>query len=55
MAFAAVEGAGYNVRINLTSLSDKQFVYALTDDVKKISDEAGRRADRVRALVEEKL
>ncbi|RKX24625.1 MAG: glutamate formimidoyltransferase [Candidatus Zixiibacteriota bacterium] len=55
MGHAAVEGAGYNVRINLTSISDKKFVKKLSDDTASIRKEAEAVVAEVKQLVEEKL
>lgn len=55
MASAAVEGAGYNVRINLTSIDDKSFVDNLAKEVAALRDEAGTVAARIKELVEAQL
>lgn len=55
MGMAAVEGARYNVRINLTSISDKAFVQKLTDESTALKQEAEGVAAEIRRLVEEKL
>jgi formiminotetrahydrofolate cyclodeaminase len=55
MGQAAVEGAGYNVRINLTSISDQDFVRKLTDESTKIRKDAEKIASEIRSLVEDKL
>jgi len=55
MGYAAVEGAGYNVRINLTSISDKKFVKKLSDDTASVRKEAEAVAAKVKQLVEDKL
>ena len=55
MGQAAVEGAGYNVRINLASINDKDFVKKLTDESAEIRKEAEKVASEIRSLVEDKL
>lgn len=55
MGHAAVEGAGYNVRINLGSLKDKDFVKRLTDESSAIREKGKKLADEIRETVEEKL
>jgi glutamate formiminotransferase/formiminotetrahydrofolate cyclodeaminase len=55
MASAAVEGAGYNVRINLTSIDDKGFAANLQSEVASIRKETEAAAVRVKELVESKL
>ena len=55
MASAAVEGAGYNVRINLTSIDDKEFVANLKSEVASIRKETEAAAVRIKDLVESKL
>jgi len=55
MGMAAVEGAGYNVRINLTSLDDAGFVAELKGEVDAVMKEAKGIADEIHALVEAKL
>jgi len=55
MGMAAVEGAGYNVRINLTSVNDAAFVAKLAEEVKTITVEAETAAGEIRKLVESKL
>ncbi|MFQ5499440.1 MAG: glutamate formimidoyltransferase [Candidatus Zixiibacteriota bacterium] len=52
---AAVEGAGYNVRINLQSLADKAFVDAANEEVADIRNESEEVASAVQQLVESKL
>jgi len=55
MGMAAVDGAGYNVRINLTSVNDKKFVAKLTKEVKSITKESQKVDKAIRDLVESKL
>ncbi|MEA3296370.1 MAG: glutamate formimidoyltransferase [candidate division Zixibacteria bacterium] len=54
-AMAAVDGAGYNVRINLSSLKDQAFVSKLKDEVVAITGEARKLAEEIREHVESKL
>lgn len=55
MGQAAVEGAGYNVRINLASINDKDFVKKLTEESAQIRKEAEKIASEISSLVEDKL
>jgi glutamate formiminotransferase/formiminotetrahydrofolate cyclodeaminase len=55
MGRAAVEGARYNVRINLTSVSDAAFVKKLAAESDAISGEAEALAAEIHKLVEAKL
>ncbi|MCD6249044.1 MAG: glutamate formimidoyltransferase [candidate division Zixibacteria bacterium] len=55
MGRAAVEGARYNVRINLTSISDADFVKKLTTESDAISGDAEALAAEIHKLVEAKL
>ena len=55
MGMAAVEGAGYNVRINLTSLTDAQTVAKLKGKAHALAEKARKVAAEIRDLVEEKL
>ncbi len=55
MAMAAIEGAGYNVKINLTSIEDKAFVDKLTGEANEIIKEGQQIADRIKQRVESKL
>ncbi len=52
---AAVEGASYNVRINLKNLSDAAFVTATRDDMTQLRSRANDLAVKVRQIVESKL
>ncbi|MCM2272890.1 MAG: cyclodeaminase/cyclohydrolase family protein, partial [candidate division Zixibacteria bacterium] len=52
---AAVEGASYNVRINLKNLSDAAFVIATRDDMTQLRSRANDLAVKVRQVVESKL
>ena len=55
MGRAAVEGARYNVRINLTSVSDAAFVKKLAAESDAISGDAETLAAEIHKLVEAKL
>ena len=55
MGRAAVEGARYNVRINLTSVSDADFVKKLTVESDTIGGDAEALAAEIHKLVEAKL
>ncbi len=55
MGMAAVDGAGYNARINLTSVHDTDFVVRLKKEAEDISQEARRVSDAIRHRVESKL
>ncbi|RKX27535.1 MAG: glutamate formimidoyltransferase [Candidatus Zixiibacteriota bacterium] len=55
MGMAAIEGAGYNVRINLTSVNDKEFVAKLKTEVETITKEARLTDKAIREMVESKL
>ncbi|UCD62669.1 MAG: glutamate formimidoyltransferase [Candidatus Zixiibacteriota bacterium] len=55
VGMAAVDGAGYNVKINLTSITDKSFVKKMTDEANAIIDEGRKIADRIKKRVESKL
>jgi glutamate formiminotransferase/formiminotetrahydrofolate cyclodeaminase len=55
MAMAAVHGAGYNVRINLTGIKDQEFVENCSDQAKDITSEAEKLADDIKRMVEAKL
>ncbi len=55
MAMASIEGAGYNVKINLTSISDKTFVKKLTSEADAIIKEGQEIAARIKQRVESKL
>jgi len=55
MAIAAIEGAGYNVKINLKSLADKQFVDKLKKESNSIIKEGKEIANRVEERVESQL
>jgi len=55
MGMAAVDGAGYNVRINLTSVNDSEFVDKLKMEVETITREAQQIAKAIRGMVESKL
>ncbi len=55
MGMAAIEGAGYNVKINLTSISDKDFVNKLKTEANEITKEGQQVAERIKKRVESKL
>ncbi|MFH1686064.1 MAG: glutamate formimidoyltransferase [bacterium] len=55
MAMAAVDGAGYNARINLTGIKDQKFVSETKQKVARITSEAQALAAETKALVEAKL
>jgi formiminotetrahydrofolate cyclodeaminase len=55
MGLASVEGAGYNVRINLTSLADQQFVEKLKTESEALAGEAVQIAAEIRKLVQARL
>ena len=55
MGMAAIEGAGYNVKINLSSLNDKEFVEKMTREVEDIIKHGHIIAEKIRQQVESKL
>ena len=55
MGLAAVEGAWYNVRINLTSLTDDDFVTATRQEAEAVAEEAQTTAAIIRKRVESSL
>jgi glutamate formiminotransferase/formiminotetrahydrofolate cyclodeaminase len=55
MAHAAIEGAGYNVAINLTSIKDKEFTERLRVESSSIRTEGDELAAKVKATVEAKI
>lgn len=52
MAMAAIEGAGYNVKINLVDLQDKAFVKKLTKEANEIISQGKEIAERIKNRVE---
>ncbi len=52
MCMAAIEGAGYNVKINLVDLADKAFVEKLTKEADAIILNGKEIAERIKARVE---
>ncbi|HOP08073.1 MAG TPA: glutamate formimidoyltransferase [candidate division Zixibacteria bacterium] len=52
MAMAAVEGAGYNVRINLGGIKDQDFVKKLKAEVEQVTADASKLAVQIKELVE---
>ncbi len=55
MGMAAVEGAGYNVRINLTGLKDAEFAARMKGEVEEVTKTAQAVADDIRGMVEARL
>jgi glutamate formiminotransferase/formiminotetrahydrofolate cyclodeaminase len=55
MAMASIDGAGYNVKINLTSISDKEFVKKLAGEANDIIKKSQEIAARIKKHVESKL
>ena len=55
MAMAAVDGAFYNVKINLGGISDDKFVRTTRTEAERIAGEAKKLADEIRSIVESKL
>ena len=55
MAMASVEGAFYNVKINLAGVADKSFTDQMRREAQQVHDEARKLADEIRAIVESKL
>ena len=55
MAHAAIEGAGYNVAINLGSLTDKAFIDKLTSGYSKIREKGNEFAAEIKKTVESKF
>ncbi|MEW5796487.1 MAG: glutamate formimidoyltransferase [Candidatus Zixiibacteriota bacterium] len=55
MGLASVQGARYNVRINLTSLTDREFADRLKSESDTIAAEADEIAAQIRRLVEARI
>ena len=55
MAKAAIEGAIYNVKINIGSLEEKDFVEGLHREVAELQEKSSRLAEEVKRIVESKL
>jgi glutamate formiminotransferase/formiminotetrahydrofolate cyclodeaminase len=55
MAQAAIEGAGYNVRINLGSLEDQDYIENMNREVEEIRQKGEKLATEIRQTVESKL
>ena len=55
MGLAAIEGAGYNVKINLSSLKDQDFVKRLGSESDRILNEGREIAARIKQHVESSL
>jgi methenyltetrahydrofolate cyclohydrolase len=55
MAAAAVQGALFNVEINLASIKDEEFVKAMRQKIREMELEMGMVRERVISTVKEKL
>lgn len=55
MAMSAINGAGYNVKINLTSISDRAFVDKMKKEADEIIAQGEKIAARMKQRVESKL
>jgi formiminotetrahydrofolate cyclodeaminase len=55
MGQAAIEGAGYNVRINLGSLKDQDYIDNMNREVDEIRQKGEKLATEIRQTVESKL
>ncbi len=55
MAHAAVQGAFYNVQINLPGIADKSQAAQIDADARRILAEAARKAEAARALIFQKI
>ncbi|MCX6826302.1 MAG: glutamate formimidoyltransferase [candidate division Zixibacteria bacterium] len=55
MAKAAIEGAIYNVKINIGSLEDKEFVDRLRGEIAELQKKSSSLADEIRGIVESKI
>ncbi len=55
MGRAALEGAGYNVRINIADLTDEAYKSGLRSKVQSLRERGGVLADTIASLVDEKL
>ena len=55
MAKAAIEGAGYNARVNLLDMDDANFKKEIADWLAKVMPEAERLSSEIRELVEKAL
>ena len=55
MGHAAIEGAGYNVRINLGGIKDKAYADRMAKEVETIREKGRELADKIREAVEAKL
>lgn len=55
MAKAAIEGAIYNVRINIGGFGDQMFVDEMTGKIKILKEASDRLAEEVRKIVESKI
>jgi glutamate formiminotransferase/formiminotetrahydrofolate cyclodeaminase len=55
MGLTAIEGAGYNVRINLGTLKDQNYVASMRREVQTVREHAMTLADEIRQHVESRL
>ncbi len=55
LALASIEGAGYNVRINLSGIGDQDFVKDVRGKMEKILAEANDLGEKIKKSVEENL
>ncbi len=55
VGYAAIEGAGYNVRINVKSITDETFVKTIASEVETIRTLGRQLAEEIRQTVESKL
>jgi len=55
LAKAAIDGAGYNVRINLSSIKDEIFISEIKKKLDNLSQEAAALSEQIRGIVEGKL
>jgi glutamate formiminotransferase/formiminotetrahydrofolate cyclodeaminase len=55
MAKAGVEAAIFNVRINLGSLKDEQFIEKIKNQLKSLSDKTAKKTQRVLDIVDNKI
>ena len=55
MAKAALEGAIYNVKINIGGLNDRELVEKLSSEIKILQERSTSLADDVRRIVESKF
>lgn len=55
MARAAVEGALYNVKINISGLEDEEFAVDMQDKTKEVREKSDKLAEEIRKIVESKI